>query len=137
MKSGVYILFASLSLLVSATSYAGSVCQSLCTSEKKACTREADQDAKAVIDPLIPKATDSYPSKNPNQLTPIPTQETRQQRNDVYRKSLAENVKQCDVQERQCLAACIKSADTTDKDADKSIEKYLENKKLPVVQKEK
>ena len=137
MKSGVYILFASLSLLVSVTSHAGSVCQSLCTSEKKACTREADQDAKAVIDPLIPKTTDSYPSKNPNQLTPIPTQETRQQGNDVYRKSFAENVKQCDVQERQCLAACNKSADTTDKDADKSIEKYLENKKLPVVQKEK
>jgi hypothetical protein len=137
MKSWTYVLFTSLSLLVSVTSHAGSVCQSLCTSEKKTCTREADQDAKAVVDPLIQSKPEYYPSKNPNQLPQTPTQETRLQRNEVYRKSLAENVRQCDVQESQCLAACSKSAGTTDKDSDKSIEKYLENKKLPAIQKEK
>jgi hypothetical protein len=50
--------------------------------------READQDAKAVVDPLIPKTSDSYPSKNPSQLQQTPTQEARQQRDDTYRKVL-------------------------------------------------
>ena len=99
--------------------------------------READQDAKAVVDPLIPKTTDSYPAKNPNQLQQTPVLEARQQRDDIYRKSLAENVRQCDMQQRQCLDACSRSADASDKDSDKSIEKYLEKKKLPLQQKEK
>ena len=137
MKSWASVLFTSLSLLLPAASHAGSVCQSLCTSEKKACMREADQDAKAVVDPLIPKTSDSYPSKNPSQLQQTPVQEARQQRDDTYRKSLAENVRQCDVQQGQCLAACSRSADASDKDNDKSIEKYLEKKKLPLQQKEK
>ena len=117
-------------LLPAAASQAAGMCESLCASEKKVCVREADQDARMVVDPLIPAKANQGMPRNPNQLPPESTQESREQKHQILQKSRSELTQKCDVQAQQCIAACQKKPEATDRATERSIEKVLENKKL-------